>query len=143
MGGKMTVIHTGSCLCGAVRFKTSGALRGVVYCHCSQCRKQSGHYCAATNIADSDIEVTGTENVTWYQASDFARRGFCKTCGSALFWKHNERAEISVLAGSFDQPSGLKGDRHIFVEDKGDYYAIDDGLPRHARSTPPIRVAND
>src|SRR5688572_6173704 len=56
---KVAEIHTGSCLCGAVRFKTSGTLRGVVYCHCSQCRKQSGHYYAATNVADTDLEVTG------------------------------------------------------------------------------------
>lgn len=139
----MAEIHIGSCLCGAVRFKTSGTLRGVVYCHCSQCRKQSGHYYAATNVADADLEVTGGENLTWYSASDSARRGFCKVCGSALFWKHNEAAEISIMAGSFDQPSGLKGERHIFVEDKGEYYEIDDDLPRHVRSTASIRVAND
>jgi hypothetical protein len=136
-------IHTGSCLCGAVRFTISGALRSVVYCHCSQCRKQSGHYYAATNVADADLDVTGAENLTWFEASDFARRGFCKTCGSALFWKHNELAETSVLAGAFDRPSGLVGGSHIFVADKGDYYEIDDGLPRYSRSTPSIRVADD
>ncbi|MET0576921.1 MAG: GFA family protein [Mesorhizobium sp.] len=139
----MTDIHTGSCLCGAVRFKTCGVLRGVIYCHCSQCRKQSGHYYAATNVADMDLDVTGGENLTWYNASDVARRGFCRICGSALFWKHNELAEISVMAGAFDQPSGLKGEVHIFVGDKGDYYEIDDNLPRHAGSTPLIKLAGN
>jgi hypothetical protein len=129
----MTAIHTGSCLCGAVRFKISGPLREVVYCHCSQCRKQSGHFYAATNVADAAIEVAGADNLTWYEASHFARRGFCKACGSALFWKHNQLAEVSVLAGAFDKPSGLRGGSHIFVEDKGDYYEIDDDLPRHMR----------
>jgi hypothetical protein len=38
---------------------------------------------------------------------------------------------VSVLAGSFDQPSGLEGASHIFVADKGDYYTIADGLPQH------------
>jgi hypothetical protein len=37
---------------------------------------------------------------------------------------------VSVLAGSFDRPSGLEGASHIFVADKGDYYEITDGLPQ-------------
>ena len=133
--------HTGSCLCGAVRFAASGPLRGVVYCHCSQCRKQSGHYYAATSVDDDRLEIEGGENVTWFAASDFAKRGFCATCGSVLFWKHNEQDEISVMAGAFDKPSGLRGEVHIFVADKGDYYGIDDGLPQFDRSTPSIKVA--
>lgn len=136
-------IHHGSCLCGAVRFRTRGALRGVVYCHCSQCRKQTGHYYAATNVADRDLTVEGSEKITWYRASPYAKRGFCSVCGSALFWKHNTSDEISVMAGAFDQPSGLKAEAHIFVVDKGDYYDITDGLPQFERSTPDIKVADD
>jgi hypothetical protein len=64
MEATMDDSHSGSCLCGAVRFKTRGPLRGVVYCHCSQCRKQSGHLYAATNVADGDITITGAESVT-------------------------------------------------------------------------------
>lgn len=137
----MTDIHTGSCLCGAVRFKTSGALRGVVYCHCSQCRKQTGHFYAATNVLDSDIAIEGGDNITWFKASPAARRGFCATCGSALFWKHEDEDKISVMAGSFDRPSGLAGEMHIFVADKGSYYEITDGLPQYERSTPSVKVA--
>ena len=139
----MSDLHLGSCLCGAVRFTAKGPLRGVVYCHCSQCRKQSGHFYAATNVADGDLAIEGREELTWYAASAEAKRGFCRTCGSALFWKHNELGEISIMAGAFDKPTGLAGGIHIFVGDKGDYYAIDDGLPQHEKSTPDIRVAND
>ena len=49
----------------------------------------------------------------------------------------------AVLAGAFEQPSGLKAEAHIFVVDKGDYYTIDDGLPQFERSTPDIKVADD
>ena len=55
---------------------------------------------------------------------------FCRTCGAALFWKRDGTDYISVLAGSFDQPSGLKGASHIFVADKGDYYEIEGGAPQ-------------
>ena len=139
----MSSVHTGSCLCGAVSFRTSGPLRGVVYCHCSQCRKQSGHYYAATNVADDAITVAGADNVKWYAASTKARRGFCSNCGSVLFWKHSELDYVSVMAGAFNKPTALEGECHIFVGDKGDYYAIDDGLPQFERSTPSVVVADD
>ncbi len=139
----MTTGHTGSCLCGAVRFRTRGALRGVIYCHCSQCRKQSGHFVAATNAKDADIDIEGLDAVTWYGASDVAKRGFCGTCGSLLFWKHNHLDSISIMAGSFDRPSGLVGQSHIFVGDKGDYYEIEDDLPQFVKSTSAVTVAQD
>lgn len=132
----------GSCLCGAVRFTTTGPLRGVIYCHCAQCRKQTGHYLAATNVSDDRIAIEGSENVTWYRASGSAGRGFCRTCGSALFWKHDELDTISVMAGAFDGDSGLVGQSHIFVGGKGDYYTIDDSLPQFEKSSPDVIVAD-
>lgn len=138
----MSASHKGSCLCGAVKFVTSGPLRGVVYCHCSQCRKQSGHFYAATNVADDALAIDGADSITWFRSSACASRGFCATCGSLLFWKHRDLAETSVLAGAFDPPSGLKGEAHIFVGDKGDYYDIADGLPQFARSTPSVKVGD-
>jgi hypothetical protein len=142
-GGHMENVHTGRCLCGAVRYRTVGPMRGVVYCHCSQCRRQTGHIYAATNVDDDRIEIDGSDHVTWYAASDFARRGFCRDCGSILFWKHNELDQISVMAGSFDQPTGLVAESHIFVADKGDYYEITDRMPQFARSTGSLKVAGD
>lgn len=127
--------HEGGCLCGAVRYETRGPLRGVVYCHCSQCRRQTGHHYAATDVDDDRLTVRGGENVAWYEASDFARRGFCRHCGSALFWKHKDSTKTSIMAGGFDRPSGLRAEAHIFVADKGDYYEIADGLPQHRQGS--------
>jgi hypothetical protein len=138
----MTQLHRGSCLCGNVRFETRGPLRGVVYCHCSQCRKQTGHHYAATNVQDDRIDISGEESIGWYEASNFAKRGFCRNCGSALFWKHNDLDYISVMAGAFDTPSDLQAESHIFVADKGDYYEITDGLPQYEKSSEDVVVAN-
>lgn len=126
----MSEEHTGHCLCGAVRFRTVGPLRDVIACHCSQCRRQSGHHYAATNVEDDRLTVEGGENVTWFRASDMASRGFCRTCGSVLFWKGDGSDYTSLMAGAFDQPTGLKIGMHIFCADKGDYYEIDDGAPQ-------------
>lgn len=125
--------RTGQCHCGAVTFKVNGPVRDVIYCHCGQCRKQSGHIVAATACRDDQISIFGAENLTWYAASETARRGFCKTCGSHLFWKANGSDATSIMAGSFAKPSALRSGHHIHVADKGDYYDITDGLPQFAQ----------
>ena len=126
----MTDKHEGSCLCGGVRYTTDGPLSDVIACHCTQCRKQTGHFFASTNVADEHLNITGFQNLTWYYASDEAKRGFCRTCGSTLFWKHSNDPRTSLLAGSLDGKTGLKISKHIYCADKGDYYEIDDGLPQ-------------
>ena len=122
--------HEGGCLCGAVRYEVRGSLSGVVYCHCSQCRRQSGHFYAATEVDDECLSVTGEDRVKWFAASETARRGFCGTCGSILFWKGVDAPTTAIMAGGFDLSSGLEAVGHIFVADKGDYYEISDGLPQ-------------
>lgn len=119
----------GGCLCGAVRYRVTGPLRPVVACHCQQCRKTSGHHVAATSALREDLVVEG--QVTWYQSSPLARRGFCGTCGSNLFWD-GPGVNISIFAGTLDGPTGLRLAGHIFCADKGDYYSVDDGLPHYA-----------
>jgi len=121
---------SGSCSCGAVRYKIAGPAGVILACHCTQCRKQTGHHYAATRAAASAVTITGEDNLTWFTSSDWAKRGFCKTCGSHLFWKANDSDEISIGAGSIDGPTGLQIDTHIYVADKGDYYDIADGRPQ-------------
>ncbi|MFT3672551.1 GFA family protein [Aestuariivirga sp.] len=118
---------TGSCLCGGVAFEISGPLRPVIACHCSQCRKQSGHYAAFTSCQNADLTFTSESTLAWYRASASAGRGFCKACGSLLFWKADGRDSTSVAAGSLNGKTGLVTEGHIYCADKGDYYAICDG----------------
>ncbi len=122
---------SGSCLCGTVKYTINGPLRDVTACHCSQCRKQTGHHYAATSAADADLTIEGEVNLTWYEASNDAKRGFCKTCGSALFWKRNDYDQTSIMAGTLDDDAGIKLVEHIFIADKGDYYEIGDDVPSH------------
>ena len=124
-------MHTGSCLCGAVSFETTAELKSPDACHCSQCRKQSGHYWASTDVPRSATTIRGAEKVTWFRSSEKVRRGFCSTCGSVLFWEPIGQDRIAIAMGAFDKPTGTHLEMHIFVADKGDYYDIEDGLPQH------------
>ena len=96
----------------------------------AQCRRQSGHYTASVIVTSNDVTVTEDRGLQWYQSSDEARRGFCDECGALLFWERTHGDDVAVYAGSLDLPTGLTMTNHIFVDDKGDYYDIDDGLPQ-------------
>lgn len=126
---------TGGCLCGAVTFRVTGPLRPVVACHCTQCRRTSGHHVAATSALREDVEVSGA--VTWYRSSEAARRGFCPVCGSQLFWD-GPGTHLSIFAGSLDAPTGLSLAGHIFCADKGDYYEIAEGERQVAQDDPTL-----
>ena len=124
-------MHKGSCLCGAVSFEVAAPLHPPDACHCSQCRKQSGHYWASTDVARADLTIHGAEKLTWFRSSEKVRRGFCSTCGSALFWDPIGKDLVGVAMGAFDQPTDTQLGIHIFVAEKGDYYDIADGLPQN------------
>jgi hypothetical protein len=126
---------TGHCECGAIRFTVTSPLRGVVDCHCGQCRRFHGHVAAYTNAARADVSFAEQRGLRWYRSSSFAQRGFCGECGSSLFWQRDGAADISIAAGCLDAPTGLRTVGHIFVAHRGDYYDIADGLPQHAEGS--------
>ncbi|HUA90730.1 MAG TPA: GFA family protein [Steroidobacteraceae bacterium] len=119
--------HAGGCQCGAVRYQVAGPLRQVVACHCTQCRRITGHYLAATAARRSDFSLTSERALRWYDSSAGAQRGFCGECGATLFWQARGRDYISIAAGSLDDAAGLKIVCHIFCADKGAYYEIEPG----------------
>lgn len=133
--------YQGGCLCGAVRFSTTARLRDVIFCHCSQCRRQTGLFYAATSVPKADLVITGEQNLSWYSASTTARRGFCKTCGSALFWEPATTDYVSILAGAFDDPSVLTAGYHMCTQDRAGFYSITDGLPQFPQDTAETAIA--
>jgi len=124
--------HTGGCLCGGVRYQTRGELRGVIGCHCSQCRRTSGHYHAMTSVANADLKLISSDTLSWYRSSDRAERGFCRVCGGNLFWRPSGEERTAITAGTLDTPTNIKLQEHIFVANKSDYYELNDDLPKKA-----------
>ncbi len=129
--------YSGHCLCGAVHYRVTGPLEDPHICHCGMCRRQSGHFVAAAAAKRADFAMTGEDHLSWFDSSDFARRGFCRHCGSILFWDDGSEW-VGINMGSLDQPTKLRLERHIFVEDKADYYDIDDDLPRFRGLDQPV-----
>jgi len=126
---------TGGCLCGGIRYEISGPLRPVIYCHCRQCQKTSGHHVAASSAPRDSIKITG--ELRWYRSSETARRGFCPTCGGNLFWDGPGK-NLSIMAGTLDDTAGLTAAGHIFVADKAAYLTLGDGLPQAKQNDPDL-----
>ena len=117
----------GGCDCGKVRFEVAAVRDTVTVCHCHQCRRTSGHLWAATHAASfAELTFHADAGLTWYESSDFAKRGFCRFCGSSLFYRTNGEEGVGIAAGCLDTPTQMQVTKHIFVKDKGDYYEISD-----------------
>ena len=132
-GASEGVSGRGGCLCGAVRFETRGRLRPVVACHCGQCLRSHGNFAAYSAVPADRLTFVEDGGLAWYRSSEIARRGFCRDCGSSLFWARDGAGYVAVSAGSFDRPNDLRLEKHIFVEDKPAFYEITDGLEQFPR----------
>jgi len=126
---------SGGCLCGAVRYKITGPLRNVVVCHCSMCQKLHGGSGAHSKALKADIQITNDKGLVWFRSSEIAQRGFCRECGSSLFWQPFKQDATGILAGSLDDTSGLKTIGHIFVSEKAHFEALTDDLPKFSESS--------
>ena len=97
---------TGGCLCGAVRYEIEGPLPSPSACHCTQCRRQHGALGIYTLAPADRYKIKGKRHVAWYESSPGTKRGFCRICGSKLFW---ERAGSDQLEEPFEPRRAWRG----------------------------------
>ena len=95
----------GSCLCGGVAYRADGPARHASHCYCTMCQKQHGAASGTyANVARATFAYErGEALVTEYASSDHGRRGFCKVCGSTLYWRSTQAEDrIAVTLGTLD-----------------------------------------
>lgn len=121
-------VRTGGCICGGVRYRITGPIKQIVVCHCRECRRQTGHFMASSDVWNEHLELTESRDLGWYRSGPKSRRGFCKTCGCSMFYKVDGGEKVSFAVGTLDD--GSDGDlhiaAHIFTAEKGAYYDLDD-----------------
>lgn len=119
----MAEAHTvsGHCLCGAVSYRATASSLDVSACHCGMCRRWTGGPLIYIHVDDKPV-FTGAEQIGVFRSSDIGERGFCRTCGSILFWKTAEKDSYTFTAGTLDDQSRLTFTREIFIDDKPAYY---------------------
>ena len=118
-----SIVANGSCLCGAVKMTAKSASKNVGACHCSMCRQWTGGPLLAVDCG-SDVEFSGEENITVFNSSEWAERGFCSKCGSNLFYKLKEAGQYIVPFGVLNIDKELTFDHQIFIEEKPEFYCF-------------------
>ena len=95
---------TGGCQCGAIRFHATALRENPHVCYCRMCQKATGNLFAA-------LVGVRHEHLTWtrgkpseFMSSDVAARGFCKDCGTPLYYRSIGGPHVSMTIGSFDEP---------------------------------------
>lgn len=124
----------GGCHCGAVRYRIVGEAMHHALCHCSDCRRCAGAPMVGWAMMKAQqLEVTG--QVATYQSSDHARRQFCPTCGTGLFYVNEETLPglIDVQSGTFDDPDALPARVQIQVAERIGWMATAHDLPEFQR----------
>lgn len=111
----------GACLCGAVKVDVESMVPHVGACHCSVCRKWGGGPFLAVDCGSAVI-IEGEQNVTVYNSSDWAERGFCTLCGTHLFYRLKESQQHIMPAGLFSDVDQFDLDHQIFIDEKPGFY---------------------
>lgn len=137
--------ENGGCLCGRVRYRIqTGAKRQVTHCHCTICRRASGAlFMTWVTVLSSGFEwIRGNDNAASteaqvYCSSSGAKRFFCRDCGTALAFQHEDTPqELDVTAGSLENNSEISADYHGFVGSKVAGIHVDEHLPSYEHDPP-------
>ncbi|NNU79390.1 GFA family protein [Halovulum dunhuangense] len=117
---------SGGCLCGAVRFTARDVPARFGVCHCPMCRRWTGSALLAVTLPERNVRWTGAEHMAERQTTSFGRRGWCRECGSGLWFKVTAdspyKGEIDLPIGLFDDPDGFNMASEIYIDHKPDSY---------------------
>lgn len=117
-------------MCGAVRFAADDVSKEFGICHCIMCQQWAGGPFPA--VSARQVSFQGEENMTRFQSSDWAERGFCKICGSNIYYKIKKNDDYDICLGVFDDKSEFTLRSEIFIDRKPDCYNM---AGDHARLT--------
>jgi hypothetical protein len=114
--------RNGRCLCGAVRIAAQPKNADVGACHCSRCRNWGGGPLLTVDCG-ANVRFEGAENISTFASSEWAERGFCRHCGTHLFY-------LLKPTSTYFVPVGLVGgadwnfDHQIFIDEKPPFYTF-------------------
>jgi hypothetical protein len=124
-------LHTGGCQCGAVRYAIFAEATHGSICHCRMCQKASGNYFAAfARVPLEGFAWTRGEPAV-FKSSDLVERGFCRACGTPLFFRYTDLERISVAVGSLDDPARVSMDVQYGVQSRLPAFGTLHALPGH------------
>ncbi|MCP4330230.1 MAG: GFA family protein [Alphaproteobacteria bacterium] len=138
----MAEIHEGGCVCGGVRYRTSGNPQRVGACSCTWCQRRTGSaFGISVYFNDEDVTFSQGAFKTYRLTSDAGRwieSQFCEVCGSTVTWTLEFLPGYRGIAGgSFDQPTfWYKLQRYVYARSKPDWLVLPEGIDIHEAMAP-------
>jgi hypothetical protein len=124
----------GSCLCGQIKYEVARFHPEITNCHCQVCRKFHGAAFATYGAVQSqDFRwLEGQTLLSTYQSSPAAERGFCKYCGSSLYYKFlGQDDQIEIAIGTLDDEPSRSVDNSIFCSSRPLWSICNKDIPEY------------
>ncbi|WP_456300295.1 GFA family protein [Primorskyibacter aestuariivivens] len=112
----------GQCMCGSVQVRAVSNRNRVAVCHCDMCRRWSSGPFMSVNCGEVAFNDEGS--VRRIRSSDWAERGFCRECGSNLFYRIVGQTNYQMAAGIFNNQDQFRMALQVFVDEKPSYYSF-------------------
>ena len=125
---RLDVEASGGCQCGAVRYRASAMLDTSHICHCRMCQKAAGNYFAALVGIPRDALTWTRGTPAVFKSSDPVARGFCRDCGTPLYYDYLDSRHLSVTTGSLDEPAGFPPKMQFGIEGRMPWFDTLPGL---------------
>jgi hypothetical protein len=127
----------GGCLCGAVRYRVTGAAIDAGYCHCRLCQRSAGAPVLAWLTVPASAFAYTLGRPTVFHSSAHGQREFCANCGTQLVFRRSATAvRLDVTMASLDDPAAVEPAYHIWRSSRIAWFETTDALPRHDQAGP-------
>ena len=140
-------VHSGQCLCGAVRIAIAAGPLGARTCWCRDCQKFGGGN--GTTNAFFGADATSSEgSLTWFESiadsGNATQRAFCSACGTHVFTKGSGFPQFcGVRISMLDGDHGIAPQAVIWTESAPAWAALDPALPHFPKAPPPPPASRD
>src|SRR5690625_5534619 len=114
----------GECLGGSVRVTAEPKTNQFGACHCGICSQWGGGPLLAVECEDR-VSFEGDSHIGVYASSEWAERGFCKQCGTHLFYRLKDQPFYAVPIGLFGEVQSWEFASQIFIDHKSSHYIVD------------------
>ncbi len=116
-------MFNGRCLCETVTFSVEEVELEHHTCHCQMCRRWSGG-AGFFGTRCEGVTFNGSDALGRYASSEWAERGFCKLCGTTLFYFLKPNQSYTMSVGAFDDQAPFVLAREICIDRKPAGYAF-------------------
>lgn len=114
-----------SCLCQAVKFEVEIQSKNFGVCHCKDCRKWTGGVYMSMS-GGNGLTFENEDVIGRYSHSDWAERGFCKKCGTNLFYRLKKIDHYFLMLGVINDDIDLHFEEQQFIDQKPNHYSFSD-----------------